>query len=135
MTTLLPLSMFYISLLSSLVLFLTFNVVKERMKTHIALGAGENESMERQMRVHANLLENLLPFSLLFILSELNGSSILMLHTIGSIFLIARLFHAYGLSRKTGRSFGRYYGTLFSWICLAILIVMNLYNSVLKLFF
>jgi len=129
----LPISMLYLSLLSLTALTITIGIVKVRMKTGISLGDGDDENLKRVMRVQSNLLENLLPFSILFILLELNNTSIILLHTIGTVFLIARLIHAFGFSKKSGRSFGRYYGTVFSWLSLAVLIVVNLYQALITL--
>ena len=129
----LPISMLYLSLLSLTALTITIGIVKVRMKTGISLGDGDDENLKRVMRVQSNLLENLLPFSILFILLELNNASIILLHTIGTVFLIARLIHAFGFSKKSGRSFGRYYGSVFSWLSLAVLIVVNLYQALITL--
>jgi len=129
----LPISMLYLSLLSLTALTITIGIVKVRMKTGISLGDGDDENLKRVMRVQSNLLENLLPFSILFILLELNNTSIILLHTIGTVFLIARLIHAFGFSKKSGRSFGRYYGSVFSWLSLAVLIVVNLYQALITL--
>jgi len=129
----LPISMLYLSLLSLTALTITIGIVKVRMKTGISLGDGDDDNLKRVMRVQSNLLENLLPFSILFILLELNNTSIILLHTIGTVFLIARLIHAFGFSKKSGRSFGRYYGTVFSWLSLAVLIVVNLYQALITL--
>jgi len=128
MTTL-PLSTFYISILSLLALLLAIQVVRIRMSAKIGIGDGDNEQMIRQIRVHANLLENLIPFSILFTLAELNNAPRILLHIIGLLFLVARILHASGLSKKSGMSKGRYRGTLFSWICILALIGFNLFKS------
>ena len=134
MITVLPLSMLYLSLLSSLAIFLTFSVVKIRMKTSIGLSHGDNEDLTRQIRVQANLLENLLPFSLLFILLELNGFYPMFLHSVGLAFLLARLSHAYGFSMTSGASKGRYYGTVVTWVSIIALIAVNLYLAIMSFF-
>jgi uncharacterized membrane protein YecN with MAPEG domain len=108
--------------------------VKVRWQTHIGLGSEDNEILTRQMRVQANLLENLLPFSILFILAEINDTSVIFLKIVGIVFLVARLIHAHGFSHKSGRSFGRYYGTVASWLSLAALILVNLYHVIMQLF-
>lgn len=133
MSTTLPLSMLYLSLLSCLAIFCTISVVKMRLKTHIGLSHGDDENLIRQIRVQANLLENLLPFSILFILAELSGFSIIFLHSVGSIFVLARFFHAYGFSKHSGKSFGRYYGTVVTWIMILALIFVNLYQALMVL--
>ena len=127
----LPLSMLYLSLISCLAIYLTLAVVKVRLKTHIGLSHGDDENLTRQIRVQANLLENLLPFSILFILAELSGFSTMFLHCVGVIFVLARFAHAYGFSKASGKSLGRYYGTLASWLTLISLVVVNLYQSIM----
>ncbi len=97
----------------------------------ISLRDGKDEFMNRQIRVQANFLENLLPFSLMFLLAELNDISIIVLHLIGTAFLLSRLLNAFGLANKVGRPTGRYYGTLVTWISVILLIAVNLYNAVL----
>jgi uncharacterized membrane protein YecN with MAPEG domain len=129
MSTSLPLSMLYLSLISCLAIFLTFAVVKIRLKPNVGLSDGDNETLIRQMRVQANLLENFLPFSILFILAELSSFSIIFLHCVGVIFLLARIAHAHGFSNNPGKSLGRYYGTLATWLVIILLIVINLYQS------
>lgn len=129
MTTILPISMFYLSLVSLLSLVLAYRVVMIRGAKKIGLGDGGDESLTRQIRVHGNLLENFLPFAILFLLAELNALPPTFLHAVGALFLIARLFHAYGLAQSAGRTFGRFYGTVLTWLTLATLIVVNLYHS------
>jgi len=127
----LPLSTFYLSALSIIAIVIAIQIVKLRREYGIGLGSGKNESLNRQMRVQANLLENLLPFSILFILAELNTSSEMFLHLMGLFFIMARLLHAYGFSKKSGKSFGRFYGTAFSWLIIILLVMTNLYDSAL----
>ncbi len=133
MTLTLPYSMFYLSLLSFFALVLTIIIVRVRYETGIGLGAGDSEKLTRQIRVQANFLENFLPFSILFILTEINNPATVFLHIAGGAFFIARLFHAYGFSHKSGRSFGRYYGTLVTWLSLMLLIAVNFYQSFMLL--
>lgn len=129
MLTSLPYSMLYLSLLSTLAVVLTIRVVKIRMKSSIALGSGDDEILARQMRVQANFLENFLPFAILFLLVEMSDASNIILHIAGIAFLIARILHAYGFSQTSGRSFGRYYGTVLTWLSIIFLIVVNLYHA------
>ena len=125
----LPLSMLYLSLISCLAIYLTLAVVKVRQKTRIGLNHGDDENLARQIRVQANLLENMLPFSILFILAELSGFSTIFLHCVGIIFVIARIAHAYGFSKSSGKTLGRYYGTVATWLAILLLVLVNLYQS------
>ena len=131
MLTTLPLSMFYLSMVSCLALFLAFRIVKIRLDKHIGLGDGENEVLARQIRVQANLLKNILPFAILYILSEMNSPPVIFLHITGVVFLLSRLLHAYGFSHSSGTSFGRVYGTVGSLLTIGSLIAINLYQSIM----
>ena len=133
MLTTLPYSMLYLSLLSSLALAITIRIVKCRIKTGIGFGGGDDDFLTRQIRVQANLLENFLPFSILFILTEISNFSVILLHIVGGTFIVARLLHAYGFSQTSGRSFGRYYGTVLTWLSLMVLIAVNFYQAVMIL--
>ena len=133
MSVTLPLSMFYLSLLSCLAIYCTVAVVKMRLKTSIGLSHGDDEGLTRQIRVQANFLENLLPFSMLFILTELSGFSTIFLHVVGTVFLLARMAHAYGFSKRSGKSLGRYYGTIATWLIVISLIIVNLYLAIMTM--
>ncbi len=127
----LPYSTLYLSLLSALALMLAILVVRIRGSEKIGLGDGGDKQMMRQIRVHANLLENLIPFALLYMLAEIQNMPGLFLHLVGIAFIIARLMHASGLSKSSGATKGRYYGTVVSWIVILCLIAVNLYYSIL----
>lgn len=133
LSTSLPFSMLYISLLSFLAIVLSYNVVSLRRSAKIGLGDGDNTDLFRRMRVQANLLENLLPFSILYVLAELNDNPTIFLHIVGIVFLVSRTLHAYGFNKTSGVSFGRFYGTLGTWITILTLIGANLYQSVMIL--
>lgn len=134
LSTSLPFSMFYLSLLALLAIVLSYGVVKIRQSTKIGIGDGDNKDLFKQMRIQANMLENLLPFSILYVLAELNGHSTLYMHIVGSVFLISRILHAYGMTKTAGVSFGRYYGTLGTWLSILTLVGTNFYQSIMILF-
>ena len=104
--------LFYISL--------ALKVVKQRRKNKTGIGSGGHDSLERAIRVHANFGENV-PFALLILLLlELNGFPHWLLYAFGGILIVARVLHAHGLGRSSTISFGRYYGTLVTWLLLLI---------------
>ena len=109
-------TMLYAGLLTLLVLALAGRVVAVRVKSRVGLGDGGNPELLQRVRVHANAIENL-PLALLLLGGmELNGYPDLMVHVFGSALLLARLLHAWGLSRSTGPSPGRFAGTLLTWL-------------------
>ena len=88
----------YAALLGLLYLYLSARTIGIRRKARISIGDGGDSEMLRAIRVHANFSEYT-PITLILIACmEFQGSSIWLLHTLGGLFLIARLSHAYGIS-------------------------------------
>jgi uncharacterized membrane protein YecN with MAPEG domain len=63
------------------------------------------------------------------LVAELNGISASLLHAAGILLLVSRTLHAYGLSQRSGRSFGRFYGTAGTWLTLLLLSASLLYAT------
>lgn len=122
----------YVSILAILILFLAFKVVKFRRVNRIGVGDnGDNEGL-RVIRVHANAVEYVPMMVVLMAVYEINGGSSMVLHTIGVIAVIARILHAFGLSMSEGKSFGRFHGTLLTWLITLVLSVLNIYHFILN---
>ena len=51
---------------------------------------------------------------------EINGAPDLHLHIAGTVLLVARLFHAYGLSKSSGPTAGRFIGTIGTFIVILV---------------
>jgi uncharacterized membrane protein YecN with MAPEG domain len=47
---------------------------------------------------------------------ELNGFNGGMIHAFGATLFVSRVAHAWGLSRRSGTSRGRFLGSLFTWL-------------------
>lgn len=118
----------YASLLALLVIYLAFKVVFFRRSEKVRLGDNGDMKGMKVIRAHANALENIPMFILLLAMYEINGGIDWVLHALGVVFLLARLIHAFGLSRSSGISFGRFYGTLFTWLSILALSGLNIYN-------
>lgn len=98
------------------------------------LGDGGNDALHLANRVHGNLLENAPIALLLLVLAEANGMAGVWLHLLGTIWLVARLLHAIGLTQgKGGYHPGRFLGTLFTWISILVLALFNLWQYVGRL--
>ena len=116
-----PVTLLYAGLLGLVLLALSWNVVRLRRSLRIGLGDGANPELQRAVRVHGNFLEYV-PLTLILIaLLEVDGLATLWLHLAGATLLVCRLLHALGLGRSAGTSFGRFAGTLGTWIVLALL--------------
>ena len=117
----------YAGLLGLMLIVLSSLVVRARRDTGVGVGTGGHESLERAIRVQANFTEYV-PFALLLLLvAELNAANAIWLHANGLVLLVARIFHAWGLSHAGGRSFGRFWGTFLTWMIMILLALTNLY--------
>ena len=106
----------YVAFALLLVVVLSFRVVLRRWKVRIGLGDGDDLELRKRIRAHANAVEYL-PMGLLALLMlEMEGCSVNVLHACGGTFLLARVAHAIGLSRKSGLSIGREIGMPLTWL-------------------
>jgi len=76
---------------------LSINVVRYRFGGRVSLGTGDNKNLERAIRAHGNFMEYV-PFAILLMwfieTLSLSASTVFWL---GSILLIARVSHAFGI--------------------------------------
>lgn len=118
----------YAALAILLLLVLAARVVQSRRREKIGLGDGNSPQLQRRVRAHANAVENL-PIALLgLLLLELWGLHGWLLHLLGAVLIISRVLHAVGLSSRSGVSFGRFWGTLGTWLVMlttAILLLLH----------
>ncbi|MCZ6516161.1 MAG: MAPEG family protein [Gammaproteobacteria bacterium] len=117
----------YASLAGLLLLFLSFRVVRWRRKLSVGLGDGGQESLLRAQRAQANFTEYVPIALILLAAAESQGLAGWLLQTAGAILMLARLLHAWGLSQSSGRSFGRYWGTLLTWVVILALSLANIF--------
>ena len=118
-----PVTALYAALSGILLIVLAALVVRARWATRTALGTGADPRMERAVRVHANFVEYVPLALLLLLLAEVNGVAAGALHAAGIVLLASRVLHAWGLSRHSARSFGRFWGTLGTWVTILALAV------------
>lgn len=117
---LLPITTLYIGLNALITLVLAILVVRARIQTGTAIGDGGNEAMIRAQRAHGNNIEYV-PITLLTIIAiELAGAETWLVHTLGAGLTIARLAHASGITLSSGRTIGRFAGTMLGWVVLLI---------------
>ena len=109
-------TMLYAGLCTILVVFLALRVVQWRFRHKIGLGDGGDKVLTRMIRTHGNFIEHA-PFALLVLaLLELCGLAPAWVWGFGSALLLGRVLHALGLSRSGGYSFGRFTGTVLTWL-------------------
>ncbi|MEQ3696936.1 MAG: MAPEG family protein [Pseudomonadales bacterium] len=115
----------YAGILALIWMGLAYRVVKGRWKHKVNIGDGANEDMERRIRVHANATEYLPLALILLAMLELGGVGHLWLHGLGVVLVVARVLHAVGFSKSSGASFGRYWGTLLTWLVVTVMALAN----------
>lgn len=94
-------TLFYASLLGLLYLVLAARVGRYRRNSGISIGTGQDRELEVRMRVQANFIEYVPLALILLALLESLSVSRYGLHVLGILLVVARLLHAWGLSRGT----------------------------------
>lgn len=119
---------FYAGLCALVVLALAVRVMLLRFRHGVGLGSGGNAELERAIRVHANAIEYVPLALVLLVALALEDTPPAWLHAFGIVLVVARLLHAYGLSRNAGTSFGRASGaglTVLVMVAMAVLLVLR----------
>lgn len=125
MASTIPVTSFFALLLTLLIIYLALQVVRARRRFKIGYGADNNETLCKAIGAHANAVENIPIALLLMLMLELNKLNSIVLIALASAFFIARVFQAFGLSSSVGVSFGRTYGTMFSWLIMIAMAALN----------
>ncbi len=109
----------YAGLLAILFLILSARVIQKRSK--VSLGDGGDQELLRRIRGHANFAEYV-PLILLMIgLLEYGGAlPAWLLHLLGMTLLVARVLHGVALSFTEKWKFGRFWGTLLTFVVLLV---------------
>lgn len=113
----------YAGLLAILFLVLSIRVIQKR--THVSLGDGGDPELLRRIRGHGNFAEYVPLMLLMMALLEVGAATpAWLLHTLGVTLVIARVLHGIALSFTAKWKFGRFYGTLLSFIVLLVLALL-----------
>ncbi len=90
-------SVIYTILLTLLIIWLSFNVIKIRRKNQISIGDGNDMQLKTAMAAQSNALEYI-PIALLLMYPlEYNGAFPLIIHIFGLLLIAGRVIHAKGL--------------------------------------
>ncbi len=114
---------FYGAVLGLVGLILSVQVSIHRGKVGISLGNGDDPELLVKMRRFGNFIENV-PFTLLLMgLAEAAGLGATWLYASGTILLVSRLIHPFGLSMDRPAAVARLIGSLGSKVAILIPIV------------
>jgi uncharacterized membrane protein YecN with MAPEG domain len=108
-------------------LVLAIRVSRLRIIHKIALGDAGNRDLLVAIGAHSNLMEYTPITILLFLVAELHRCNSIILSVLACLFIFCRIGHAWGYISSSGKSsFGRFYGTIGTWVILAVLAVIVL---------
>lgn len=116
----------YASLLALIILWLCYKVVLFRRTKRVDIGDGGDVTGIRHIRAQQNAVEYIPIALILFAAYELNNGNHMLLHGIGIALVIGRLIHPSGLVNGKGATFGRFYGTLITWLVILLLAGLNI---------
>ena len=123
-----PITALYAGILGLLITALAINVTVHRAKLKVQISDGGNPQMQRMIRVHANAVEYV-PLGLLLLgLYELDHGWPAVLHAAGIALIVGRVLHIAGMWNSTDVNFGRAAGPTVTWITIAALAVLNLWQ-------
>ena len=123
-------TLLYASLLTILAIFLAIKVGMNRVETNIMTGEGESSMLLQSVRAHGNLIEYAPLALVLLALLEMQNVSDFMLHLCGSLFLLARILHAYGVTISRESTPYRLVGALGTWLIMLTMSLVGIYTYV-----
>jgi len=129
--TALPVTALYAALLAFLLLWLSIQVIKERRRSRVSLGAGEDAALLQATRAHGNFAEYVPICLIMLALLEGLGVSVWALHALGAGLLAGRLAHGIGLLHQPHKLLLRQIGMALTFAVLGLGGVLLLVSSVL----
>lgn len=87
-------------------------VIRQRFKTRVGLGDGQQPDLVKAVRIHGNFAEYVPLLLLLLLILEVQGAALWQLHLIGGLTLVGRVSHAIGLTKSSGTSLPRMIGMI-----------------------
>jgi uncharacterized membrane protein YecN with MAPEG domain len=110
----------YAGLLAIWYLVLSYRVVQMRGPGMPSLGDGGNDTLLRRIRGHANFAEYVPLLLLMLGILEFGHLPRPWLHALGATLVVARVLHGIALSFTGGWKFGRFWGTLLTFVLLLV---------------
>ena len=119
-------SSLYAGLLALVYIGLSVVVIRFRFKYKVGIGDGGHENLAKAIRVHANFAEYVPITLFLLLVFELNHADKIWLHIFGTMLVVARLLHAFGLSKSIGTTYQRVAGTVLNFTIILLLALSNI---------
>ncbi|MFM2415085.1 MAG: hypothetical protein RI911_778 [Candidatus Parcubacteria bacterium] len=90
-----PITTLTLLVLAPLFLFLSFKTIQARTKKKISLGHGNDDTLQKMIRAHANFTEYVPFILLLILLAEYRQMPRFFLVFLGGLLILGRYIHAY----------------------------------------
>lgn len=116
----------YSALFAFWIQYLAFRVIKRRQKYQVGLLDNNNPELRVAIRIHGNAIETIPIAMIVFACAESQNLPSIYLHLAGILLIFSRVIHMKGLSQSTGISWGRFYGTIGTWLIISLLGIYNL---------
>lgn len=114
------------SFLGLLLVYLSYMVAKNRQRSGVSIGTGDDEGLLYACRAQANLIEYA-PMGLILIgLLENARVSWYLVMGVAVALVVGRYMHGLTLGKFEGRNPFRFYGTILTWLSLLVASVAGL---------
>ena len=108
------------SFLGLLLVYLSYNVSKNRLRAKVDLGVGDDEGLLVASRAQGNFVEYA-PFGLVLIgLLEYSRVSWYLVMGVAVALVVGRYMHGLSLGKFEGRNPFRFYGTILTWLSILV---------------
>ncbi|GGE61884.1 hypothetical protein GCM10011533_12930 [Streptosporangium jomthongense] len=124
-----PVTGVFAAVLGILLLVLSVQVVRFRLKYKKALGTTDDRDFEAAVRAHGNLIEYA-PLGLIMLgIAELNGVASGLVYWTGMALVVGRILHAWGMiSGHGGEHKARALGIVLTWLAILAAAILLLWN-------
>ncbi|MBU6140868.1 MAG: MAPEG family protein [Proteobacteria bacterium] len=125
----------YAAILVIILIVLSAKVIGARRSAGASLNDGNDDKLKRRIRAHGNFVEYTPIFLLTLLITELQGLEGVYLNLFGSLFVIGRTLHAYGIveSETKNKNFlYRQSGMFCTFFCLGSLALILLIQFLLS---
>lgn len=119
---------YYAAALAVMYVLLAGMVIRQRFKTRVGLGDGQQPGLIKAVRIHGNFAEYVPLLLILLLVLEIQQAALWQLHLIGGLTLFGRICHAIGLTKSSGTSLPRMIGMISTFSALlsaAVFIVLG----------
>ena len=110
----------YAGLLGLLLVWLSANVIRHRLRARVSVGDGDDRALYKAMRVQANFAEYAPMGLILLALAELQGAPGWVVHLLGAMLVLGRVLQAWGYGAAPQVVWARQGGMMLTFTMLAV---------------